>query len=142
MTASEVAGGSLAIAHGALHLRIKLFGTPPWRWYLGPFHTYFLHTTAGAAICLLLAVLLVPHGGGETEEEGDSEWVQLLKVHHLLYINKLFFYKVDTEPFYTSTLLNTFYKMNDHKGWLHILLPHCSYILDTLPGHRATIHYS
>ena len=111
MPAGEVAVGSLAVAHGALHLRIKfgceLFGTTPLRWYLRPLQTYFLTTAAGAAVALLLGclvtVLLPIEGGYKTENEGDREWVNLLKVHHLLLVNKLFFGKVGNEHFCAST---------------------------------------
>ena len=44
----------------------------------------------------------VAYTGIESEDEGDCEWVNFLKVHHLLLVNKLFFGKVGNEPFYAS----------------------------------------
>tara|TARA_R110002073_G_scaffold101620_1_gene231014 strand:+ start:10656 stop:11057 length:402 start_codon:yes stop_codon:yes gene_type:complete len=100
MTTGELAGGSLAIAHGALHLRIYPIVLTL---VLGTVSYIYLLTHARTAVgFILLAVLLVPHDCGKTEEEGDSEWVELLKVHHLVYVNKLFFYRVGIAPFYTS----------------------------------------
>ncbi len=72
---------------------------------LGPLQTYFLTTAAATLVGLLLVttILLVPDGGSEAEDEGNCEWVNLLKVHHLLIVNKLFFGKVGNEHFCAST---------------------------------------
>jgi len=74
----------------------------------------FLTTATTTFVCLLL-VFLPPNGGSKTNCESDCEWVNLLKVHHLLVVNILFFDKVGNEHFYASSGQYIFYKKSDHK---------------------------
>lgn len=97
---------------------------------LGHLQTYFLTTAASALVGLLLG--LAPDGCCKAEGEGNCEWVNLLKIQHLVFVNKLFFGKVGNEHFCASSGQYTSYKKNDHKVWLHIHPPQSPYI----PGNR------